>query len=249
MQCIIKIEGPPDKQGKKSWIMHHWFSMSTFNKDTGQATMKFSLELAGFLSELKRMYAKINLLDIGKLQSRYAIRIYEMAISYMSMQGQQGNSSQNWYYERSVEELKIIMGLSEGVYKRTYDFKKHVIEEPIKEINEAGLGIEIKSESIRQGRNLVAMRLNCKKAPRTTGKRGKVKKEMPLPGPNSRKDFSLKEKEYARLTELYPEEFAELYEWKMANPFKMTAGCEKLKAEAARIHACKELKKRYGIRK
>jgi plasmid replication initiation protein len=43
--------------------------------------MTFSSELAGFLVALKWMYSKIDLKDLGDLHSRYAIRLFEIAMS------------------------------------------------------------------------------------------------------------------------------------------------------------------------
>ncbi|MDR0708100.1 MAG: replication initiation protein [Treponema sp.] len=50
-------------------------------------------------------------------------------------------------------------------------FRRKVIEVPVREINEAGIGVEIKSESIKKGRNVVGFRFECKSASRTAGKK------------------------------------------------------------------------------
>jgi plasmid replication initiation protein len=55
--------------------------------------MTFSEHLAAFLAELKVAYTKIPLKEIGKLQSKYAIRLYEMAKSYESMVSKYGNGA------------------------------------------------------------------------------------------------------------------------------------------------------------
>ena len=67
MRCVITIETGPDEKGKKAWKKFTWFSVSTFDEKTGQATLKFSDELASFLVALKWMYSRINLKDLGEL--------------------------------------------------------------------------------------------------------------------------------------------------------------------------------------
>jgi plasmid replication initiation protein len=49
--------------------------MAEFDEATSKATMKFSLELAEVLAELKWVYSKISLQDFGSLQSKYALRL------------------------------------------------------------------------------------------------------------------------------------------------------------------------------
>jgi plasmid replication initiation protein len=248
MQCLIYLETEPDEKGKKEWKAFTWFSVSTFDEKTGQATMRFSEELAGFLIALKWMYSKIDLKDIGELQSRYAVRLFEIAMSYRSMQGKGKNPSQTWYFERPVSELRKIMGVKEGTHKETRRFREKVIEAPVKEINQAGLGIEIKPEGIKQGRRLASIRFDCVKIPRTIkGKHSGVKEAIPLPDPDYKTEYLLEEKELEHLKELYPAEFAELYEAKLANAPAWLP--EALKQTAAEGSAVMQLKERYGIRK
>jgi len=246
MQCLISIEIELDEKGKKFWKKFTWFTVATFNEKTGQATMKFSDELAEFLTALKWMYSKIDLKDIGDLQSRYAIKLFEMAVSYRSMQGKRGNADQSWYFERPIPELRMIMGVPEKAYKETRLLRQKVIEEPIKEINRSGLGLEITPEGIKQGRRLVAIRFDCKRAPRTIrGKKPGTKEAVPLPDQNPKTSDLLEEKELEHLKELYPEEFAELYETELAKaPAYIPEGFKQIGAEGS---ALMQLKQRHGI--
>jgi plasmid replication initiation protein len=144
--------------------------------------MKFSPELAKVLLEMKRVYAKINLQDFGKLQSRYALRYFEMAKSYESLAGKDGNQHGVWYFERSIQELRQLLAVRPDAYPRTNDLKKYVVEEPMKELNGADVGVEIQTEGIKQGRNLKGIRFNCTKTARTTtAKRGRRKKSEASP--------------------------------------------------------------------
>jgi plasmid replication initiation protein len=215
MKSIIKIEGQQNNKGKKDWIIYHWFECAKFKQDTETCTMVFGKELAYFLKELKWLYSKINLKDFGNLQSRYALRIFELAISYSSLMGKDGNQKYEWYFERPIEELRFMLGIPDGAYKETKLFRQYAIEKPVKEINNAGLGVAIKAEGIKQGRKLTAIRFDCEKVQRTVSKKGKAKKEsnhtqppMSDPAPSSKKEKIPIE----HLKDVYPEEYAELHQ-------------------------------------
>jgi plasmid replication initiation protein len=143
MNNSIAIETINPKSGKKEWERYTWFSYSKLSEETGVAIMTFSQEFASVILDLKRAYAKINLKDIGELQSKYALRIFELATSYSSLKGKDGNEDQIWYFERSVSDLRLMLGVPENAYPETKHFRQFVVEEPVKEINKAGIGIKI----------------------------------------------------------------------------------------------------------
>jgi len=251
MESVIHVETPPNKKGKKGWVMHHWFQIAKFNSNTGICTMTFDQELAEFLKEFKWFYSKINLNDLGCLQSRYALRIFEMGKSYESLAGKDGNEKDAWYFERSIPEFRYLFGVPDEAYQETKQFRHFVIENPVKEINRAGIGMEITTEGIKQGRNLKAIRLNCKKTPhKTQVKRGRKKKaetadQIELPELSNKPDDSRQEKELEHLKELYPVEFAELYQVELAKgPASIPDGFKQIAAEGS---ALMQLKERHGI--
>ena len=255
-ECVdnkIRIEIISPKTGKKVWESYTWFTYSRIEEETGVCKMSFSPNLASALLEIKRVYAKINLLDIGRLQSMYAIRLFELAKSYESLAGKDGNKQGAWYVEYPVTEFKQLFDLSDDVYKETRRFRQFVIERPVKEINSAGIGVEIKTEGVKQGRRLHALRLNCKQTLRTPkAKRGRPKKEGGTPAPqleladSSARLETRQEKEDEHLKELYPEEFEALYAAELSKPSSIppTNKLRKLAAEGA---ALAQLRSKYGI--
>jgi plasmid replication initiation protein len=251
MESVIEIEGPQNIKGKTPWIMHHWFQRAEFCPDTGVCTMTFDKDLADFLKELKRLYAKLNLADLGRLQSRYALRIYEMALSYKSLAGKEGNSGNSWYIERTLAELRKLFGIKPDEYQETYVFRRKVIEGPVREINDAGIGVKIKTESIKKGRNIAGFRFECETAAKTTGKRrgGRTRREpVALPDTRLETPESRKQKENEHLRELYPEEFAKLYKEALANlPIIGNGVGESFRKMAAEARALEGLRELHGI--
>jgi plasmid replication initiation protein len=247
MKCSIYLETKPNERGKKKWTEFVWFVVSRYDEETGQATMKFSEELAGYLLALKFHYSKINLKDIGKFKSKYSIRIYQFALSLMSFSGKDGNAEMCWFVDRSIEDLRMIMGVKDDEYKVTNEFKRRVIDGPVEEVNKANLGVEIKADYKRQGRKVVGVRLECKKVRRHT--LTATGEKINLPDEKAKK--TQEDKELDRLMLLYPREYTELYIHHYNNPGKMLQkeGKEDLRKRGADIKAKKDLKKRYGIRK
>lgn len=251
LKTVISIETGKVVKGKKSWEKFTWFEHITFNAETGVCTMRFSKELADFLQEFKNVYAKINLPDVGRLQSKYALRLFELAKSYESLAGKDGNQNDVWYFERTVEDLRLMLGIPAHTYSETKRFRQKVIEEPVKEINEAGIGVEITTEGVKHGRRLAAIRLNCKKTARKTPvKRGLRKKAenptgLDLPEQRLKTERRREEKEKQHLQELYPEAFAALYEEGLSKtPVWAPEGLRRISAEG---YALSKLKEYRGI--
>lgn len=244
MESVIEVEGPPTKKGKKPWVMFHWFQLAEFNPDNGVCTMTFDKKLADFLKELKWLYSKINLGDLGRIQGHYAIRLFELAISFSSLQGKNGNADMSWYIEKTIEELRKMLGIAPHEYQENREFRRKVIENPIREINNAGIGVEIKTESIKKGRNLTGIRFDCKKVARTT-KKVRGKKTTALPEPNRKTTENKEAKELAHLKELYSVEFAMLYDEALEKvPAWAPDTFRRMSAEAQALEA---LKAKHGI--
>jgi plasmid replication initiation protein len=254
-ECVnssISLEITTEKTGKKKWEHYTWFISSDLDEETGVATMTFSPQLATVIVELKRVYSKIILRDIGELQSKYAIRLFELAISYSSLKGQHGNRDLAWYFERSVQELRFMMGIPEDTYKETRLFRQKVIEEPVKEINRSGIGLAIKTEGVKQGRRLAAIRFDCQQMAHILPQKGNRRKKSDtteqLEFPDiSRKTASLrKEKELQHLNELYPEEFTALYAQELEKP-SFLPPTSNFRKQAAAGAAQARLREKYGI--
>jgi plasmid replication initiation protein len=253
MDSKISIEMKSPKTGKKVWEKYTWFTYSKIDEDSGLCTMIFSPELTKVLMEMRRVYAKINLQDIGKLQSRYSLRYFEIAKSYESLDGKDGNEKGSWYFERTITELRQMLDVSEEAYPETKRLRQFVVEQPVKELNGAGVGMEIQTEGIKQGRNLKGIRFNCVKATRTTavksGRRKKAEASPPveLLEPSPKAAGNRVEKELQHLQELYPDEFAELYEKALGEAPTLGGHAEGFRKIAAAGRAIALLRELHGI--
>jgi hypothetical protein len=132
--------------------------------------------------------------------------------------------------------------------KDNHLLKRYVIEGPVREINKAGLGMEITPTTIKQGCRIVAVRFYCKPAPRPVrGRKRITDAELPLvPESDIQAEEDREDKELARLRERYPEEFAERYQAALDSrpAFLKRCGNGVVFSEQ---RALMELREKYGI--
>jgi hypothetical protein len=248
MGNFISIEIIDTETGKHQWKKYTWFSYSQLDEKTSVATMKFSDMLFEVLHEFKKVYSKINLKDLGELRSKYALHIFQLVISYHSLKGKGGNDDLEWYCERTIPELRKMMGVDDDIFKETKRFRKLVIENPVKEINAAGIGVEITAVCIKKGRYIASIRFECRETPRYAIAKHEGKKSAPLELPESHPKIAEKrlEKECQHLRELYPDEFALLYEEELNAPSALSKD-NFVRMGAAQHAAITRLKEKYGI--
>lgn len=235
----------------EKWQVFTWIQTAEINKKTNTISITFSSGLAAYLLTLKKMYARIDLVDFGKIQSLYAIRLFEMVKSYESLAGQRGNSEKSWYFERTIEDLRKILGIEIGTYLKTNDFKKKVIENPINELNELNLGIKTTPEYIRKGKFLISIRFSCKKeAKKIQGRKKKSILELPAPEQYPQCVQELEVKEAEHLKKIYAEEYTQLYADLITTPENaLYRDMPHLWAQRVDTIVCSMLKERHSIRK
>jgi hypothetical protein len=176
-----------------------------------------------------------------------------MAKSYESLAGKDGNSTGAWYFERTIPELRQLLAIPESAYPRTNTFRAKVVEDPVEEINKAGVGITIKTTGIKQGQRLKGIRFDCNKEgyplpakrPRGRPRKTPVTDER-LPPPEENAKQTRMEKELDHLRELYPDEFAALYAEEMDKPSFLPPESGFRKATAS-MTALVRLREKHGI--
>ena len=125
--------------------------------------MEFNYHLGETLKQFKRAYSEIRLENLGRLQSKYAIRYYEIAQSYAGFAGKDGNPKDTWYFDYSIMEIRTIFGLAKSKYKLVNAFRVYVVDRPIEELNAADIGLHITVEYVRRGRKLAGFRFVCRR--------------------------------------------------------------------------------------
>jgi len=142
---------------KKIYSTTVMFTNCLINWEKKVMLLAFKPIIAKTICEMKGK-TKILLENISKLESKYAIRIYEIAMSYAGFEGIEGNKEKEWRTPiYSIELLKKILMIDETQYVRKINnknyfdknnFIKKVIKQPIEEINKKNLNIKIYEENV-----------------------------------------------------------------------------------------------------
>jgi plasmid replication initiation protein len=150
------------KQADGKWTAFQWFARAQYDPKTDHIQIRLHDDLRPYVLEVQRAFRPFAIKDIAKLQGKYALRVFELV---MTREGQASKTGR-WWYEVEINELRTMFKVGPNEYTRTNDFRVRTIEDPIREINNAELGIFISPKYVRQGRRLVAVRFNCQKLQR-----------------------------------------------------------------------------------
>ena len=120
-----------------------WFSSVLYRNNEGTVDIQVSPELKPYLLGLKREFTEYQLKNVMKLKSQYSIRIYELLKQY------------KFLGERifKIKDLKHILKIPEGNYKKYNDFKKKVLLVAQRELLEK-TDLNFEFEEIKNGRKV-----------------------------------------------------------------------------------------------
>jgi len=142
---------------------YHWFdAIKPFKDDEGEISIKFKFsdQLKDFLLQLSK-YVQINLIEVMPIQGKHAIRMIQIfKAEYNRMKGHKDVC----HIVYGVEELKALLGI-EGKYKSVKDFRKWVLDQMKREINEHSTQINIDYEYIKTGRKVTNIKFMIYEAP------------------------------------------------------------------------------------
>ena len=116
-----------EQSGKEKFRVLPIFGEISFDKETG-LTFEFHDKMYPFLLDLaNRSYTRLDFEQLWKLNSVYAIRLLELLLQYRKIRMR----------TISIKDLREWLGIPQDAYKDRIDnFKRRVIELPVKEINE-----------------------------------------------------------------------------------------------------------------
>ncbi|XIF20017.1 MAG: RepB family plasmid replication initiator protein [Acetilactobacillus jinshanensis] len=126
-----------------------WFSQVEVNHNTNTFTVRFDDRLKPFLLKTKQFFTQYNYYYIMTMQSSYSIRLYELFVSYYSMQ----NSRKGFNY--SLGELREALDLR-NKYPQFANFKARVLRPAKREINEL-TDMNIRIRPYKHGRKVVGV--------------------------------------------------------------------------------------------
>lgn len=165
MRAIIKVEQTDILTHKRKWFAYSWFVESYFDEKAEKINMTFNPLIYKAIVEwyfTNKGYSALSLELLGQLSSFYSMRYYEMALSQMGNKGKNGNEQGEWFFEKSIAELKTMFELQERKsYDRPENFIAYVVEKPIMQLNEKNKEFQIEVVKIKEGRKTVGFRFVC----------------------------------------------------------------------------------------
>lgn len=121
-----------------------WVSEVRYIDNEAIVQLIFSPAIIPLITQLEKQFTSYELEQISDLSSAYAVRLYEILIAWRG-------TGKTPIIE--IQEFRHKMGVLEGEYIRSDNFKKWVIEQSIKQINEH-TDITVKYEQHKQGRSI-----------------------------------------------------------------------------------------------
>lgn len=103
-----------------------WLAQAEYYEHQGMVKLAFAPALKPYLLQLKGNFTRFEVQNLMRLRSGYAMRLYELLYQYMTI------SNRTF----KMEELRDKLGILEKEYKLYGDFKRKVILQAQKEINE-----------------------------------------------------------------------------------------------------------------
>lgn len=114
------------------------------------------------LIEWQKGFTTIQLIEMGRLQSFYAMRFYEIAQSWVGKKGKDGNKQGEWYFEMSIQKIRDVFQLKDDEYVgRMSNFTTYVISNPIGEVN-LKTNLNINFQKLKEGKEVLGFRFTCR---------------------------------------------------------------------------------------
>lgn len=129
-----------------------WVSEIAYNDKTTAIDITFAPSVVPLITMLERHFTSYNLEQVAGLNSKYAIRLYEIVIAWKS------NGKTN---QIGLEQLRDRLGVFDDEYQRMELFKRKVLDKSVAEINEK-TEINLSYEQHKNGRKIVGFTFTVK---------------------------------------------------------------------------------------
>ena len=116
-----------DPSGEIIPMKSSWFQARAEDKAKGEVSFLFASAVIPLIYLVESEYTLLDLTEIGKLKSKYAVRLYKYLMRWV-----------NAPYRNPIpiDKLREIFGLTEGEYPEMRDFKKRVLDLAVKQVKE-----------------------------------------------------------------------------------------------------------------
>lgn len=156
-----------DETGTVGFAESRWVESAVYFDKLATIELAFTSDVLPLIGELEKRFTQYEIEQIAGLQSRYAIRLYEMLVQWRSS----GKTP-----EIPLQTLRNRLGLLDDEYSRMCDFKSRVVDMALKQINEH-TDIKATYEQHKQGRLIVGFTFTFKEKPKPKAKADEVSRD------------------------------------------------------------------------
>lgn len=135
----------------------NWVQSVSYAINSSYVKIKFTDDVMPLITNLERHFTSYQLEQVKDLTSIYAIRLYELLISWR----------QTKKVELSLVDLRLKLGIEPNEYKAMNNFKAKVLDLAVSQINEH-TDITVKYEQVKQGRSITGFTFTFKQKAKAT---------------------------------------------------------------------------------
>lgn len=146
------------KNGKDRSFHCRWIDKTGIEPDSGIVYIRFTSDVIPLITRLESHFTSYEIDKVANLTSSYAIRLYEILISWREV----GKTP-----KYDIDDLRSKLGVEPKQYKQMCNFKARVLELAIDQIN-LNTDITAKYEQYKRGRVITAISFSFK--PKKTDK-------------------------------------------------------------------------------
>ena len=147
---------------EKKLVVMNWLQKAVYDEDENKVVLTFTDDVGMYLQDLKEQFSSLDFKTIGAIKSYYAMRYYEIALSYEGFKGQDGNQPHRWFFDLDLERLRIMFEIKDSAYRGRIDnITEKAVKQPIRELNAVNPRFRIDIERLKKGRTLVGYRFIC----------------------------------------------------------------------------------------
>lgn len=132
----------------------NWVQSVSYAINSSYVKIKFTDDVMPLITNLERHFTSYQLEQVKDLTSIYAIRLYELLISWR----------QKKKVGLSLVDLRLKLGIEPNEYKAMNNFKAKVLDLAVSQINEH-TDITVKYEQVKQGRTITGFTFTFKQKP------------------------------------------------------------------------------------
>lgn len=136
-------------------ITSRWVSQIAYIENTATVELIFAPAIIPLITKLEQQFTSYELQQVSQLKSAYAVRLYELLIAWRS-------TGKTPIIE--LQDFRKKMGVLDSEYTRSDNFKRWVLENPIKQINE-NTDITVKYEQHKKGKLIHGFSFRFKQKP------------------------------------------------------------------------------------